>query len=133
MAPSRDGYGLSTEVSLAVPPGSLGFWSGRLQRYGVKTGVAETRFGQLVLPLVDPHGLRLALGEREDSLGRPFTPWEEGPVEVRHQIRGLESARLTEKELALTRSFLTERMGFSLVGTEGESPCGRRWRMQWDG
>ena len=32
MAPTRDGHGLSTEVSLAVPPGSLVFWGGRLQR-----------------------------------------------------------------------------------------------------
>ncbi|MDQ6808239.1 MAG: ring-cleaving dioxygenase [Verrucomicrobiota bacterium] len=120
MAPSRDGYGLSTEVSLAVPPGSLVFWSGRLQRYGVKTGAAETRFGQRALSIVDPHGLRVALVESEDSLGRPFTAWEESPVEVKHQIRGLESARLTEKDLALTQTFLTEQMGFSHVGVEGE-------------
>ena len=30
LAPSRDGYGLSTEVSLAVPPDSLKFWNARL-------------------------------------------------------------------------------------------------------
>lgn len=120
MAPSRDGYGLSTEVSLAVPPGSLVFWSARLQRYGVKVGAGEERFGEHVLPLVDPHGLRVALVESEDSLGRTFTPWEESPVEVPPQIRGLESARLTEQDLARTRSFLVERMGFSHSGTEGE-------------
>ncbi len=50
MAPARDGYGLRTEVSLAVPPGSLVFWSGRLQRYGVAVVAAETRFGEQVLP-----------------------------------------------------------------------------------
>src|SRR5664279_4410062 len=72
MAPSRDGYGLSTEVSLAVPPGSLVFWSGRLQRYGVEMGAAELRFGEHVLSLRDPHGLRVALVESADSLGRPF-------------------------------------------------------------
>src|SRR6266566_2477390 len=33
LAPSRDGYGLSTEVSLAVPPGSLDFWKARFSRY----------------------------------------------------------------------------------------------------
>src|SRR5437763_9104814 len=63
MAPSRQGWGLSTEVSLAVPPGSLVYWSGRLQRYGVKLGQAEVRFGNQTLLLADSHGLRLALVE----------------------------------------------------------------------
>src|ERR1700741_4434050 len=57
MAPSRAGYGLSSEVSLAVPPGSLDFWSDRLQRSGTTVTTAETRFGQQALPLKDPHGL----------------------------------------------------------------------------
>src|SRR5450755_3591764 len=60
MAPSRHGYGLSTEVSLAVPPGSLSFWNTRLEHYGAKIFSPETRFGQNVLPLADPHGLRVA-------------------------------------------------------------------------
>jgi glyoxalase family protein len=68
MAPSREGYGLSSEVSLAVPSGSLSFWSGRLERYGVKLGAVEERFGQHALPVIDPHGLNLALVESEDSL-----------------------------------------------------------------
>ncbi len=54
MAPNLDGYGLSTEVSLAVPPASIGFWSGRLQRYGVPVGAAEQRFGEHALPIRDP-------------------------------------------------------------------------------
>src|SRR6186713_3071375 len=41
MAPSRDGYGLSNEVSLAVPSDSLSFWSERLKRYGVRMRGAE--------------------------------------------------------------------------------------------
>jgi glyoxalase family protein len=118
MAPSRDGHGLSTEVSLAVPPGSLVFWSGRLQRYGVAVGVAEERFGEHVLPLMDPHGQRLALVESASSLDRPFTVWEESPIPPEHQIRGLESARLSEGNLALTTSFLTQAMGFREIGAE---------------
>src|SRR5437763_2138915 len=53
LAPSRDGYGLSTEVGLAVPPDSLVFWSARLQRYGARVGNAEVRFGEHTLPLMD--------------------------------------------------------------------------------
>src|SRR3954465_9851208 len=38
MAPSRNGYGLSSEVSLAVAPGSLDFWSDRLDQHRVNVG-----------------------------------------------------------------------------------------------
>jgi len=118
MAPSRDGYGLSNEVSLAVPPGSLGFWSTRLARSGVSMDAAEVRFDQKVLPMVDPHGLRVALVESLDSLDRVFTPWDGSPVPVEHQIRGLESARMVERDLVVTTSFLSKAMGFTPVGTE---------------
>ena len=112
LAPSRDGYGLSTEVGLAVPPGSLAFWSARLERYGTKVLPPETRFGQRVLPLADPHGLRIALTESASSLNRSFTPWERSPIPVEHQIRGLESARMVERDLEETVTFLIQALGF---------------------
>ena len=118
MAPSRDGYGLSTEVSLAVPPGSLFFWGARLQRYGIPVGNAEVRFGEHVLPLRDPHGLRVALVESASSLSRAFTPWEGSPIPAEQQIRGVESARLSEASLPVTTSFLEGAMGFHHVGVE---------------
>src|SRR5664279_3843043 len=118
MAPSRNGYGLSNEVSLAVPPGTLGFWSERLERYGVRMSAAEVRFGQDVLPVVDPHGLHLALVESADSLSRDFTPWDGSPIPVEQQIRGLESARMVERDLVITSSFLSNALGFAHLGTE---------------
>src|ERR1043166_7830037 len=59
MAPSREGHGLSSEVSLAVPPGSLDFWRGRWEERSVTVSPVESRFGKSVLPLRDPHGLRV--------------------------------------------------------------------------
>src|SRR5256885_6145577 len=118
MAPSREGYGLSSEVSLAVPPGSLDFWGERLQRHGVNVRPLESRFGQPALPLRDPHGLHVALVENEDSLGRSFASWKGSPIPEQHQIRGLESARLVERDLVRTTSFLTGAMGFEHVATE---------------
>jgi glyoxalase family protein len=117
MAPSRDGYGLSTEVSLAVPPGSLVFWSGRLQRYGIAVNAPEVRFGEHVLPMKDPHGLRVALVESASAMARPFTPWEEGPIPVEQQIRGLETARMEEASLPISSAFLVNAMGFREIGT----------------
>jgi glyoxalase family protein len=118
MAPSREGYGLSSEVSLAVGPGSLDFWAERLQQHGVIVSPLESRFGQPALPLRDPHGLRVALVESQDSLGRPYTRWDQSPIPEGHEIRGLESARLVERDLVRTSSFLTEAMGFAHLGTE---------------
>jgi glyoxalase family protein len=118
LAPSRDGHGLSVEVSLSVPPDSLTFWRDRLRKYGAQTGDVETRFGRQVLPFIDPHGLRVALVERDDLRRRSFTPWKESPIPVERQIRGLDSARLRERDLGPTTRFLTEVLGFKPLATE---------------
>jgi glyoxalase family protein len=119
VAPRREGHGLSTEVSLAVPPESLDYWERRLAHYGVTIGKREQRFGHRALPVVDPHGLRVALVESANALAREFEPWNGSPVPVERQIRGLESARLLERDLTLTTSFLTTVLGFQHLGTEG--------------
>jgi glyoxalase family protein len=118
LAPPRDGHGLSTEVSLAVPPGSLPYWGTRLERYTITVAPEETRFGRRVLPVTDPHGLRVALVENEDALKRPFTPWDHSPVPPERQIRGLESARMRERELGPTTAFLREVLGFQFLNEE---------------
>jgi glyoxalase family protein len=120
LAPPRRGVGLSVEVALAVPSGSLEFWGERLQKYGTRLGSIETRFGERALTLTDPHGQEVALVESGDAPGRPFTPWEESSVPVARQIRGLHGARLWERELAPTSAFLRDVLGFTYTGQEGE-------------
>ena len=78
----------------------------------------EKRFGETLIGLRDPHGLRVALVENDESLGRPFSSWDGSPIPKQHQIRGLESARLVERDLVRTTSFLTGAMEFERVGTE---------------
>ncbi|MGH9360406.1 MAG: VOC family protein, partial [Thermoanaerobaculia bacterium] len=116
MAPGRLGAGLAVEVALAVPAGSLPWWSERLGRYGARPGEPEERFGERALLARDPHGLALALVETSDP--REFAPWEQGPVSVERQVRGLHGMRLWERSLALTGRFLTEVLGFSPAGEE---------------
>jgi glyoxalase family protein len=119
MAPPRLGHGLAVEVSLEVPSGSLPFWAERLERYGAPIGVGEMRFGDRVLPLVDPHGMKVALVESAAPKARMFTPWDDSPVPSEQQIRGLYSARLWERDARMTSQFLTEVLGFRHLGTEG--------------
>ena len=112
--PGRKGTGLASEIALAVPQGTLAFWSERLARYGVTTGTLETRRGDRALPFVDPHGLDVALVETADA--REFVPWEKSPVAPERQIVGLHAVRLWERDLSQTASFLTGIMGFVSMG-----------------
>jgi glyoxalase family protein len=119
LAPPRPGHGLAVEVGLEVPAGSLAFWGSRLERFGAMPGAIETRFGDRVLPVADPHGLVLALVEPAAGRPRPFTPWEGSPVPAERQVRGLHGARLRERDAASTAGFLTGVLGFRHLGDEG--------------
>jgi glyoxalase family protein len=117
LAPPRIGHGLAVEVTLEIPPESLAFWGSRLEKYGAQIEPVETRFGERVLPIIDPHGLRVALVAAATPR-QSFTPWEGGPVEAPYQIRGLHGARLWERELAPTTAFLTTALGFEPLATQ---------------
>jgi glyoxalase family protein len=118
MAPPRLGHGLATEVALEVPAAGLSYWAARLQRYGVSIGARESRFGDTVLPLTDPHGLRLALVESARGIWRPFTPWDGGPVPPERQVRGLYGAQIWERDAAPTATFITSVLGFERLQSE---------------
>jgi len=118
MAPPRIGHGLAVEVALEVPANSLEFWGTRLERYDAKASPIETRFGDRTLPLVDPHGMRLALVEPASASSRSFAPWEHSSVPPERQVRGLYGAQLWERDLPATTGFLTSVMGFKKLGEE---------------
>jgi len=116
LARPRMGHGLTHEVALEVPGGSIDYWGTRLHQYGARIERRETRFGDDTLALVDPHGLKLRLVGR--GAARPFTPWQASPVPAEHQVRGLFGAAVWEREASTTTSFLTGVLGFQEVGTE---------------
>jgi glyoxalase family protein len=116
MEPGRLGIGLTVEVSFAITPGSLSYWQERLQQHSVIHGATESRFGETTLPFKDVHGLQLALVETSDK--REFVPWANSLVPSGHQLRGMHSVRLWERNLAHTQAILIQRMGFSSLGEE---------------
>ncbi len=103
LAPPRLGHGLAVEV---------------VENYGVTTGPVESRFGDRVLPLVDVHGMRVALTESGAPHARPFAPWEASPIPVERQIRGLYGAQIWERAEAGTAAFITSALGFRVIGRE---------------
>ena len=116
MAPGQTGVGLTVEVALAVPAGSLGYWAERLGGRGVEVSEPATRFGERLLTFADPHGLRLALVETADR--RDFTPWAKSVVPEAYQVRGLHGVRLLERNAAPTTDLLVDTLGFEEVGEE---------------
>ena len=114
--PMRRGVGLGCEVALTIPAGTADYWSARLSRYGIVTREPELRRGARALPFTDPHGLDAALVESTQA--RSFTPWEQSPVPAERQIRGVESVRLLERELAPTAEFLEHALGLASMGAE---------------
>jgi glyoxalase family protein len=116
LAPPRMGHGLALEVALDVPTGSLDYWESRLGRYGAKVAERERRFGQVVLPLEDPHGMRLALVEAAEP--RAFAAWEGSPVPADRQVRGLFGARLGERDPEPTVAFLGSALGLQHLGSD---------------
>ena len=116
MAPPLMGHGLAVEVQLEVPKGSLAFWGERLEKYGAQVSPVEKRFGSDVLPLTDPHGMRVALVA--EPTARAFEPWSGSTVPVERQIRGLYGARLWERDAAATASFARSTMGFERLADE---------------
>ena len=116
MAPARLGVGLSVEVAFSVAPASLPWWQERLAQHGVQVEPPTTRFGETVLPLADPHGLRLALVATDAPIAT--IPWERSPVPAEHQLRGMHSVRLWEHNLAATADFLAAKLGFTPAGSE---------------
>ena len=117
-APPRLGHGLATEVSLEVPAGSLSYWGSRFEKFRLPVAPIETRFGDKVLPVTDPHGLRLTLVEPGTAPARRFTPWDGGPVPAERQVRGLYGALVWERDAKITESFLTTVLGFERIASE---------------
>jgi glyoxalase family protein len=118
MAPPRMGHGLAVEIALEVPRDSLSSWASRLEKYGTRPEPIEVRFGDRVLPFVDPHGLRIGLVESARHVGRRFAPWDGSPLPPERQIRGLYGARLWERGAATTTGFLSAVLGFEPLASE---------------
>ena len=116
-APGRLGVGLAQETALRVPEAAIGFWVHRFVDKGVPHGTVEKRFSGSVLPFKDPGGMPLALvgvGGAEDE-----PAWSEGDIPAERAIRGFAGVTLMLEDAGPTGAILTDVLGFSETGREG--------------
>ena len=111
----RVGVGETSAIAFAVPRPSLEFWEQRILANGSPVEHVGERFGDPVLSLGDPDGMRIELVgvDNPPSSVAPRT----SDVPVRHAIRGFYGVTLCEMGSELTAQVL-ERMGFSKAGEE---------------
>ncbi len=121
LPPRRPGWGLWDELYLGVPARSLTYWHERLQSKGVNCQEPEVRFGESVLPVEDPHGLRLALVESETYAEFSSTPWEASPVPREYQVHSLAGVRVLVREHEASAEFFARALGFQPDPNEVQS------------
>lgn len=106
----RPGTGQAYATAFSVPAGALSYWQERLNKLAVSTAPVESRFGDQVLTVFDPDGLRLELIATVEADSRPPAPSKDVPAA--HAIRGFHSSTLALTEGGPTAAVLTETMGY---------------------
>jgi len=109
----RQGSSQVTAISFSAPAGSLEYWMTRLKI----AAIAPVRFGDQVLELSDPDGIRLEIVARSTEDDR--TAWPGGSVPTQHALRGFHGVTVSEEGYEHTADFLTRTLGFKSAGQEG--------------
>lgn len=115
--PGRVGTGMATEISYSVPQDSLEFWKERLERFKTKTSELTERFGEKMLSLEDPDGLKLNLVVPSAADNR--SGWTAGDITDSAAIKGFHNVVLTLRDVKPTASILTDIFGYTLLKQEG--------------
>lgn len=111
------GTGETQAVAYTIPQNSVGYWNARLKQLGFSPERVETRFGQEVIPFIDPEGMRMEL-VAEDNLPS-IQPWQDSPVPEDHELRGFYGVSLWLDEIESTTRILMEILGYQNMGQEG--------------
>lgn len=117
IAGGRTGAGMATEIGYSVPAGSLESWAERFRQKGVRQEAIAERMGEMVLPFLDPDGLKIDLIVSKDP--DPRLPWTTPEVTAARATRGFHSITLTLKSMGPTAEILTDVFGYTLEKQEG--------------
>jgi glyoxalase family protein len=111
----RVGAGETSAVAFCVPTSSLPFWEQRVLAAGSAVEHAGERFGDPVLSLGDPDGMRIELVGSDNP--SPLVAPRTSNVPAEHTIRGFDGVTLCEAGFEMTAQVI-ERMGFARAGQE---------------
>ena len=114
----RAGLGLAQTTAFRVPAASMGYWTHRLIEKGVKHEALTKRFGEPMLSFSDPDGMSLALVGTGRTDGE--AAYSNGEIPAAHAIRGFHGVTLMLDAAAPTGGILTDVLGFTEVGREGQ-------------
>ena len=112
----RRGTGQVTEAAFTIPAGAMDYWAQRLSEYDVAFQFPDRRFGDEVISLADPDGMRVELIAAANV--NPDRAYQAGAVPLEYAIHGFHSATLSEEGYQKTAALLTETLRFQLVGQE---------------
>lgn len=100
-------------TAFVIPVASAGYWLERLKANHVTAERGPARFGQEVIRLADPDGMRLELIAAQPAAA--VQPWADGPVPAEHSLYGLHSVSAALEGYERTAQLLTETFGYALV------------------
>ncbi|WP_413993147.1 ring-cleaving dioxygenase [Labrys okinawensis] len=110
----KPGTGEAQAVAFRVPEGSLGWWRGHLASMGMAYEEAK-RFGEELIALSDPDGIRLELV----AAGKPEGEnWTGNPIPVEYAVAGFHGVTLHVSAEEGTAKVLTDVFGFTPAGKE---------------
>ena len=113
----RAGAGQLTTTSFAIGADSLDFWLDRLADAAVDFDGPAERFGEQVVTLADPDGIRVELVAHAGAAARH--PWSDSPIPAGHAIARIRGVTITVNDAAATARLLTDVLGFRAAGSDG--------------
>jgi len=112
------GSGEVASIYYSIQPSSLLYWRDRALEYSIPCTEAVLPFGETVLVLEDPDGLRVGLVATLESI--EVVAWAAGPIPSEHILRGFYGALLAIPEGIGLSPLLTQALGYSEVATAEE-------------
>lgn len=110
------GAGEVESIYYAIAPDSLSYWKERAARFDVTCREEVLPFGEPVLFINDPDGMKIGLVAAQ--IDNNIVPWTDGPVPEEHVLRGFYRALLVMPEHTPQHPLLEEGLGLSLVETK---------------
>jgi len=111
------GTGMATEISYAINPDSLDFWTDRFKNLKVTSGERIERFGETYLPFSDHDGLQLSLVSIQETDSRKG--WETTDINGKDATKGFYNVTLTLQIMDETAELLTDIFGYKQISQEG--------------